>query len=406
MLHLTKAVVEAVKAPVIGQFFIRDDAIKGFALRIIPSGTKTFVWEGRIKGRPRRITIGQFPDLTVALARQRAMEIRTAIAHGEDPHAAHLAEKHEATFGDLVDRYMSEYARVHKKPRSIKDDEYYLARYIPQSWRLRRLSDISRGDIERLHASLGQDHGHYPANHSVRLLRHMLNRAIDWGMLRTVNPAQRLKLFKEEKRERYLSPEELQKVTAALLAEPDWRWRAYFPLALMLGTRKSELLTMCWSDIDFNQCTWRIPETKAGNSHLLPLPSPAIAMLEALPSREQSEWVFPSLDSKAGHIVEPAKAWQRIRRRAGVPDVRIHDLRHTLASWLVAQGFNLPLIGRTLNHSQAATTARYAHLALDPVRAALEQTAALLTGSGEATNQTPAAAPDDPNAKPDPNAAV
>jgi integrase len=119
----------------------------------------------------------------------------------------------------------------------------------------------------------------------------------------------------------------------------------------------------------------RLPETKAGRPHLLPLP--AIAILETVPSRGNGEWVFPS-DSASGHIVEPAKAWQRIRKRAGVPDVRIHDLRHTLASWLVAQGFNLPLIGRALNHSQVSTTERYAHIALDPVRVALEQTAALM----------------------------
>jgi integrase len=217
----------------------------------------------------------------------------------------------------------------------------------------------------------------------------MLNRAVDWEMLRGANPAQRMKLFREQKRERYLSPDELQKVNAALLQEPDWRWRAYFPIALMLGTRKSELLAMRWEDVDFTARTWRIPETKAGNSHLLPLPIPAIAILEEVPSRGKSEWVFPG-EGSSGHIVEPAKAWQRIRKRAGVPDVRIHDLRHTLASWLIAQGFNLPLIGRALNHTQTATTARYAHLALDPVRAALEQTAALMMPPhGAVTGEAP-----------------
>src|SRR3981189_1329674 len=102
-------------------------------------------------------------------------------------------------------------------------------------------------------------------------------------------------------------------------------------------------------------------------------------MLYSLPSSGKSDWVFPST-SASGHIVEPAKSWQRIRKRAGVPDVRIHDLRHTLASWLVGAGYSLPLIGRALNHSQIATTERYAHLALDPVREALERTAALMFG--------------------------
>jgi integrase len=206
----------------------------------------------------------------------------------------------------------------------------------------------------------------------------MLNLARDWGLFKEENPAARIRLFKERRRERFLSPEELERVNRALLEEPDWRWRAYSPLALMLGTRKSELLAMRWADIDFTRKTWRIPETKAGNSHLLPLPAPVGAILDQLPSRGKSDWVF-SGEGKDGHAVEPAKAWQRIRKRADVPDVRIHDLRHTLASWLVAQGFNLSLIGRALNHSQVSTTERYAHLALDPVRAALEQTAVLMT---------------------------
>ena len=378
-MRLTKDSIDKAKLPEPGrkERFMRDDLMRGLGVRITASGAKSFIFEARVKGRPRRLTLGAWPDLNVGMAREKALEIRTGIAKGQDPHAARSAEKHEATFGRLVDRYMAEHARVFKKPRSIKDDEYYLAHYIPRSWYSRRLSDINRTDVERLHASLGEEHGHYPGNHTVRLLRHMFNRAIDWGMLRGTNPAQRLKLFRENKSERFLSPEELQKVNASLLDEPDWRWRAYFPLAFMLGIRKSELLAMRWKDIDLAQRTWRIPETKAGNSHLLPLPEPVMAMLIALPSRDQGEWVFPGTGS-TGHLAEPKTAWQRIRDRAGVPDVRIHDLRHTLASWLVGQGFNLPLVGRALNHTQTATTARYAHLALDPVRAALEQTAALM----------------------------
>jgi integrase len=142
----------------------------------------------------------------------------------------------------------------------------------------------------------------------------MFNRAADWAMPCSGNPAQRLKLFREEKRERYLSPEELARVNAALLEELDWRWCAYFPLALMLGTRKSELLAMRWVDIDLIARTWRIPETKTGNTHLLPLSSPVVATLQSLASRDRTEWVFPS-DGATGHVIEPSKAWQRIRVR-------------------------------------------------------------------------------------------
>jgi len=145
----------------------------------------------------------------------------------------------------------------------------------------------------------------------------------------------------------------------------------------MLGARKSELLAIRWSDIDFKQRTLRVSRTKMGRPHLIPLPSATISILESLPSRDTDEWVFPSAESKSGHLVSPKQAWARIRKAAGVPDVHVHDLRRTLGSWLAASGYSLPLIGRALNHSNVSTTAIYARLNLDPVRPALEQNATL-----------------------------
>jgi integrase len=196
-------------------------------------------------------------------------------------------------------------------------------------------------------------------------------------MLKGDNPTAGIRPFREEKRQRFLNPDEVARLNTALLDELDWRWRAWFPLSLMLGARRGELTGMRWEDIDFDARTWRIPQTKAGRSHLLPLPEPAISILESLPSRESSQWVFPGT-GKTGHITEVKSAWQRIRTRGNVADARVHDLRHTLASWLIAAGYNLPLVGRTLNHTQAATTDRYSHLDLTSVRAALETTAALI----------------------------
>ena len=206
----------------------------------------------------------------------------------------------------------------------------------------------------------------------------MFNLARDWGMLNSDNPATRIKLMPERKRDRFLSPDELGRVNRSLAQEPSQYWRAYFALSLTLGTRKGELLGLRWTDIDFRQRTLRIPRTKAGRPHLLPLPSPTVSILESLPSRNTSEWVFPSTASSTGHLVNPKVAWGRIRKAAKVPDVLIHDLRRTLGSWLAASGYSLPLIGRALNHTNVSTTAIYARLNLDPVRQALEQNATLM----------------------------
>jgi integrase len=199
---------------------------------------------------------------------------------------------------------MERHARPNK--RSAWQDENALGKLCPGRWNSRRLSDITRADVARLHAKIGEDHGHYAANRTLALLRTMFNLARLLELSKGENPALGIKQFREQKRERYLTPNELTAVNRALLEEPDWRWRAYFPLALMLGTRKSELLSARWSDIDLETRTWRIPETKAGNSHLLPLPGPTVTILSPLPSRGNSDWVFPG-DGASGHIVERRK---------------------------------------------------------------------------------------------------
>jgi integrase len=200
------------------------------------------------------------------------------------------------------------------------------------------------------------------------------------------NPAVEGTFFKErEARPFSFRADELKRLNQALLDEPDWRWRAFFPLSLFLGTRRGELMNARWADFDLNAGIWRIPDTKAGRPHLLALPKAAIEILKQWPTRNNSDWVFPG-ESKSGHMIEPFKAWQRIRQRAGLDGdeddpksaVRVHDLRRTLGSWLAASGYSLPLIGRALNHSNVSTTAIYARLNLDPVREALEHNAKMM----------------------------
>jgi len=376
-IQITKAVVEAAHPPAAGQRFIRDAGVLGFGVRITADGAKSFVWEGRVKGRVRRITIARYPDFNVALARAEAQKLRTAVAQGRDPAAERLAERREPTFGVLVDAYLDNYAKLHRK--SWRTDERRLAHC--GHWNLRRLSDIARTDVERLQRETAEKRGRVESNRTVELLRAMFGKALLWNMMPGPNPALGVERFPEQSRERFLSPEELRRVNEALLTETDWRWRAYFPLAFLLGPRKTELLQARWIDVDLDQKTWRIPTTKAGRSHILPIPGPAIEIIESLPSRGQSEWLFPvRVNSASGHAENAGVAWKRIRERAGVPDVRIHDLRRTLGSWLAGAGYSLPVIGKTLNHSNPASTSIYARVSLDPIREALEKNAALMIG--------------------------
>ena len=405
MPKLTQQFVDRVTTPATGQRFFRDARAQGLALRVTSGGAKAWVWEGRVKGRVRRITLGPHPALSLSVARDEALAMAAAVARGEDPAAARARERGELTFGGLAELYFERHARPRK--RSAGQDERMLRdvlgrpgkepALIPARWRHRRLSDLTRQDIAELHARVGRDSGHYAANRGMALLRTMFNLARTWGLVSGDNPATGIRAFHEEKRDRFLNPDELSRALVAIDQEPDWRWRAYFRLALLLGPRRQELLRARWPELDFPARSWRLPTTKAGRPHLLPLPTPAVEILESLPSRGQSEWVFPSPTARSGHLEEPKKAWQRIRERANTKDVRIHDLRRTLGSWLAASGYGLPMIGRVLNHSQPSATAVYARLDLEPVRRALEANAQAMleverSPAAELAKNTPGAA--------------
>jgi integrase len=241
-----------------------------------------------------------------------------------------------------------------------------------------KISEISRERITRWHHGIGNERGHFQANRCLALLSAIFGWAVRFGHFQGENPAKGIHKFREDRRERFLNADELSRLWKVLDAEASPHWGAYFKLALLLGMRKNELLRACWEHVNLAEALWTLPVTKASRSHTLPIPKAAIEILQQLPSRQTSLWLFPR-ENRPGHRFGRADdAWSRIRARAGLPDVRIHDLRRTLGSWLAAQGCSLPLIGRALNHTNVATTQIYARMNLDPVREALERNASLM----------------------------
>ena len=237
-----------------------------------------------------------------------------------------------------------------------------------------KLSVIRKADLTALHAKIGRDNGHYQANRVLALVRAMFNKADDIGFHGT-NPAKGVAKFKEEKRDRFLQAGELPKFFAALNAEPNEDFRDAFTLAILTGARRGNVLAMRWEDIDLQRGLWSIPAAvaKAGVTIVVPLVAPAVTLLEGRrKAAAGSPWVFPST-SKAGHLVETKSAWKRILDRAGLSNVRMHDLRRTLGSWQALLGSSLPIIGKSLGHTQASTTQVYARLTVDPVRESVDR---------------------------------
>lgn len=382
-MKLTKRLIDSTKHPEEGQIFLRDESLRGFGLRITP-GSKTFILEREIHGRVRRISLGRYGPMTVDIARELAQKRIVEINEGKDPAEERRQRQHAPTFGDLEQMYLARHAALKK---SVANDKAILNHHLV-SWRTRKLNTITRNDVARLHSKIGTEPssvirpGHptarpmpRTANAMLALVRSMFNLAQDWGLYSGPNPCIRIKKFPENSRDRFVRPEELPRLWKALQSEKNVMVRAAFFVGLLTGARRDEVLTAKWTDVDLDQGIWTIPTTKAGRPHLIPLPPPVITELRKLPRLAGNEFVFVGRWGR-GHLVNISKPWNRIRQAAGLNDVRIHDLRRTLGSWLVAQGHSLPLIGKALNHSSISTTQVYARLELDPVRAALEANAA------------------------------
>jgi integrase len=339
------------------------------ALTVYPSGKKTFVLYRKLSGKPERVFIGAFPDLSPDQARQQAEQMNAVVAQGGNPARERREVRAEMTVGELFDTFLLLYAKEHK--RTWKGDQWLFDKYL-HTWRLRRLSSITRQDVLALHAHIGRKHGRYAANRTIELLCSMWNRALcDWG-LEGKNPAEKIRPFKERKRQRFLDGSELPRFFEALAAEPNRTMRDFFLLALFTGARRANVQSLRWEEINWNRAEWTIPAGKAKGDEpiTLALVPAATEILLRRKASSLSEWVFPSRGA-SGHLVEPKSAWARILKRAKLADVRMHDLRRTLGSWQAALGSSLQVIGKSLGHNSLEATAIYSRLNLDPVRASV-----------------------------------
>jgi integrase len=372
-LLLTESIVEKTWPVSAGQRFVRDSELPGFALRVTKA-SKSFIFEKRIHGRMRRVTLGRFGILTADEARERAVSMAAEISKGTVPERL----RKRRTFGELADLYLERHA---PRKRSARNDRAVLRNHL-SGWRPRALSEITQHDLERLHAELGRT-APYQANRAVALLRKMFNLALDWGLLLGENPAGGIRFYPEEKRQRYLMPDELPRVFAALQDEKNEYARAAFVTAILTGARRQEVLEMKWVDLNLDRAVWRVPQASGGPAHTIPLPTQLVGLLQQLPKVEANPYVFIG-EVAGGHLVNMKRAWHRICVKAKIADVRIHDLRRTFGAWLTASGESLVLVGQVLNHRSPATTAGYVALKLDPIREALERNSKrLVLGGGK-----------------------
>jgi integrase len=360
---------------------VHDPKTPGLRAELREGGTLTlyvYRWLGS-EGRPIRVKLGTFPELTVDAARIEAAKVLAKIAVGENPTVAKRAKRDEPTIKELFTHWLEHHAKLHKK--TWRQDEQQFERYFA-TLRNRKLSAIAKSDVQAWHAKIGESAGKYAANRALALLRAVFN-AADAFAFEGNNPAARVKMYREEKRDRFLQPSELPKFFAAIKADPNEAVRDYFMLCLFTGARRGNVLSMRWADLDLAQALWRIPDTKQGRVHHVPLSEPALAILNRrIKSADASGFVFPS-HGKRGHIAETKAGWSRIIERAGLENLRPHDLRRTLGSYQAISGASLAIIGATLGHSQPTTTAIYARLTTNAVAESVSKAAAVIEAAAK-----------------------
>lgn len=379
--RITKRTVDAMQ-PGPGTWFLRDADLPGFGVRITPAGVKTYIFEWKRGARSRRQSIGRHgAPWTPDAARREALRLRAEVAAGRDPAEARVAERKAPTVAELAERFVAEHAEPKCRVTTATEYRRILRLWIiPHLGRL-RVADVTRTDIARLHHAM-RDRP-YQANQARAVLSRMFTLAERWGLRPDVsNPCRHVERFREHKRERYLSPAELARLgevlrwaerEGATTLKPAPYAVEAIRLLLLTGCRRNEVLKLRWEDVDLAALRIRIPDSKSGPK-TIPLTAPAAEVLARLPRVEGCPFVLPGR-AGAGHLIGLRPSWVAIREAAGIPDVRIHDLRHSFASVAAGGGESLLLIGRLLGHRLPATTARYAHLADDPQKAAAERIA-------------------------------
>ena len=389
--HLTDAVVKRLPTPDKGNKVYYDDEVAGLGARVTAGGHRSFVFNYRTKaGRERRITIGNCATWATTAARAKAKQLRRLVDGGGDPLADIEDARLAPTMADLIERFESEHL-PRRRASTAADYRNMIKNHIaPHFGRHMKVADVTFDDVDRLHRRITAAGHKRRANTVVAVVSRMFSLASRWGM-RADNPCKGIEKNIETMRKRYLSGDELLRLTKALAAHPDKQAANVIRVLLLTGCRRGEALAMRWADVDLGAGIWSKPASsvKQNEDHVVPLSAPVRQLLSEI--REQQigvkrkplgTFVFPG-GGNNGHLVELKRSWRRLCKTAGISGLRIHDLRHSFASQLVSGGASLPLIGALLGHSNPSTTARYSHLLDDPQRAAVEKVGAVIGAAGQ-----------------------
>jgi integrase len=349
-----------------------DTSITGFTLECRASGGKTFVLRYFNEyGKQCQRKIGVYGEISFDQAKKVAKRLRSEVVLGGDPAANKAAKKAIPTYDELADQH---YAYVKTYQKTPANTEAVLRVHIRPKWGKMRLDEITTQDVAKWLAELRQS-GKAPA--TVEKIRITFNRsfelALKWGTPGVkANPVRGIPRPKfSNARDRFLSPDDAARLLKATEASRNPQLKNIVGLLLLTGARKNELLQAQWQHVDLQRKVWFIPTSKTGQSRHVPLSQAAIDMINQLPRWEKCPWLLPNPKTKKP-FTDIKHPWETARRSAGLPDLHIHDLRHSAASFMINAGIDLFAVGRILGHADHQSTMRYSHLANDTLLKAVE----------------------------------
>jgi integrase len=362
------------------EYIIWDSEIRNFGVRVWPSGKKMFVYQYRFNRRARRLTIGPADVLSLPVARDLAREAAVKVSRGIDPVEERDAKRNAITVKELAGRFEFEHIFLRVKESTGREYRYAVNAYILPAIGAKKVAEVTRADVAALHLKMKDKPTQ--ANRTLEVVSKMFNLAEEWGYREpNTNPRRGIKKYPETKRERFLSEAEIKRISEVLADMEAERIEmpsaiAAARLLMLTGCRLGEIMTLQWKFVDLEASVLRLPDSKTGKK-TVQLGEPALAVLRSIEQVEFNPWVLPG--KIAGERLSDLQPfWQRVRARAGLNDVRIHDLRHTFASFAAASGMSLHMIGKLLGHKSIQTTRRYAHLSESTTKAAADNVAGVI----------------------------
>lgn len=353
-----------------------DSGQAGLCVIITYGGAKTYYFYAKVLGVPKRVKIGRVGVTKLVEARMKARELRTVADQGNDPSQERNEALRDMTLKQFFDtQYYPRHVMVYTRPKSQAKAETMFRNYLHELHN-RKMISITRADVEHLQITLKNKISLYTANRTVALVKHMYNKAIEWGYpARHGNPAVGIKMFKEQSRERFLQPDELQRLFAALDEEPNEVFKNYVLLSLFIGQRRQNMLSMRWSYVDLNLGFVHFPDSKNGDPQRIPLIKQAQDILMDMKQYATNDWVFPSVGSKSGHLEDLHRPWYALLKRANIENFRVHDLRRTFGSYQAIMGSGDFILGKALGDKTMAAVRVYARLTMDPIRDSIQRAA-------------------------------